>query len=98
MTKGRQARLSVPAKSEAAATLAAEAGEAPKEVHGVVRLSDGRMKLVGVPHDYRVGMAIPRRLADAWGREAAERGITKTDLFEEIMLTWLRRNGWKIGA
>ena len=98
MATKRQPKLSVPAPSRAAAALAGEAGAAPKAIHDVSKLSDGRLKLVGVPHDTRVGMVVPERLANAWAQAARERGITKTDLFEEMLFDYLKRHGWTVGA
>lgn len=98
MAAKRQPKLSTPAPSRAAASLAEEAGAAPKAIHDVSRLSDGRLKLVGIPHDTRVGMVVPERVASAWAQAARERGITKTDLFEEMLFDYLKKHGWTIGA
>lgn len=78
--------------------MAKDAGAAPKRVDGVSKLSDGRLKMVGVPHDAKIGMVIPRSLSDAWAAEAKAQGRSKTDLFEDMMLTYLKKHGWEIGG
>lgn len=77
--------------------MAAEAGAAPRKIDGVYEMRDGRLKMIGARHDAKVGLAIPRALSEAWAAEAKTNGITKTDLFEDLMLRHLKKSGWKLG-
>ncbi len=93
----RTAQLGKPAGNTASAAIAQEAGASPRVLHDVYKLSDGRLKMIGVRHDARMGLVIPRTLADALTQAAQDRGITKTDLFEALVLEYLKKNGWEIG-
>lgn len=77
--------------------MAAEVGAVPKKIDGVYEMKDGRLKMIGAKHDAKVGLAIPRVLSEAWAAEAKTKGITKTDLFEDLMLRYLKKSGWKLG-
>lgn len=97
MTTKRQApKLGRRDDSATVDRMAAEVGAAPKKIDGVYEMKDGRLKMIGARHDAKVGLAIPRALSEAWATEAKAKGITKTDLFEDLMLRYLRKSGWKL--
>lgn len=91
---GKRARLTTTSGS-VARELADKAAPA-RVVHGVSRLSRGQLKMVGVPHRAAVSMVIPEELKEAWNAEARAQGRSKTDLFEDVLLRYLRSKGWKL--
>lgn len=68
-----------------------------RRIPGVSRLAGGRLKMVGAAHDKRVGMVLPHELAEAWAAQAEAEGVSKTDLFEDMLLRHLKRKGWELG-